>query len=126
MKKDVIRRSNIQLVCGQAKPGANLAFLKNMAVFCRDFNEKTKNLSAEPVNVEITVYSDKTYGYMIKNVPSSYLIKKLLGSRDDKKISSQEIKDILKKVIVSMNTNDEEMAFRTISGTARSFGLKVV
>ena len=87
MKKE-IRRSKIQLVCGQAKPGASLAFLKNMALFCREFNEKTKERNGELVSVEIVVYLDKSYKYSISTPPSSYLIKNVLG--DKKEITQKE------------------------------------
>src|SRR5581483_2430894 len=84
-KKKVIRRSSIQLICGQAKPGADLAFLKNAALFCKDFNndEKVKSRMGEIVNVKITVYEDKSYEYSIGNSLSTYALK---GRRSDYKL----------------------------------------
>src|SRR5437763_16711759 len=103
MKKE-IRRSKIQLVCGQAKPGANLAFLKNMALFCREFNEKTKERNGELVNVEIVVYVDKSYDYSIGTSPSSYLIQKALGEK--KEITRPELENIAEKIMPSLNTEN--------------------
>ena len=74
--KERIRRSRVQLVCGQAKPGAGLAFLKNMALFCKEFNEKTKNRVGEVVSVEITIYKNGSYEYNVGTSPSVYLLKK--------------------------------------------------
>ena len=123
MKKE-IRRSKIQLVCGQAKPGASLAFLKNMALFCREFNEKTKERNGELVNVEIVVYSDKSHEYSIGTSPSNYLIKNALG--DKKEISQAELEKIAKEVMPSLNTEDIEKAKKIVAGTVRSFnGVKV-
>ena len=75
MPKKKLGTRRIRLICGQARPSANLAFLKNMALFCKEFNEKTKNRSGEIVNVEINVYEDKSFDYNIGASPSAYLLK---------------------------------------------------
>lgn len=124
MKKKIIRRSGIQLVCGQAKPGASLAFLKNMALFCREFNEKTKDKIGVLVNVEIEVYIDNSYGYVIGSTPSSYLLKKTIG--DKKEITSAELEKIAQEIMPIFNTNNLEKATKTVAGTARSFGVKII
>src|SRR5690349_16933157 len=124
MKKKIIRRSGIQLVCGQAKPGASLAFLKNMALFCREFNEKTKDKIGVLVNVEIEVYIDNSYGYVIGSTPSSYLLKKTIG--DKKEITSAELEKIAQEIMPILNTENIEKAKNTVTGTARSFGVKII
>jgi len=119
-----VRRSRIQLVCGQAKPGASLAFLKNMALFCREFNEKTKERNGELVNVEIVVYPDKSHKYFIGTSPSSYLIKKAIG--DKKEISETELERVAKEIMPSLNTENIEQAKKIVAGTVKSFnGVKV-
>ena len=77
-KKKVIRRSKVRLICGQARPSANLAFLGNAALFCKEFNdnEKVKSRVGEIVNVDLTVYEDKSYEYIVGSSPSAYLFKK--------------------------------------------------
>ena len=120
-----VRRSRIQLVCGQAKPGASLAFLKNMALFCREFNEKTKERNGELVNVEIVVYPDKSHKYFIGTSPSSYLIKKAIGEK--KEISQADLERVAKEIMPSLNTEDIEQAKKIVSGTVKSFnGVKVI
>lgn len=127
MKKKIVRRSKIQLICGQAKPGASLAFLKNMALFCREFNEKTKERNGTLVNVEITVHDDNSYSYTIGNSPSTYLIKKAIG--DKKEITDQQLNEIVELIISSLNTGDDDIgkakAKKIIIGTAQSAGIKV-
>lgn len=119
-----IRRSRIQLICGQAKPGASLAFLKNMALFCREFNDKTKDRNGELVSVEITVYPDKSHKYVIGDTPSSHLIKKTLG--DKKEITHSELEKIAQKMMTKLSTNDIEKAKKIVAGTIGSFnGIKV-
>ncbi|CAG8547007.1 39215_t:CDS:10 [Gigaspora margarita] len=131
-----IRRSRIQLVCGQAKPGASLAFLKNMALFCREFNEKTKERNGELVNVEIIVYEDKSYKYNIGTSPSVYLLKgrrsdykslkkeekKNAREKEKKEISEAELEKIAREKMPDLNTDDLEKAKKIVAGTLRSYG----
>ena len=138
-KKEIIRRSGIQLICGQAKPGANLAFLKNMALFCKEFNnnEKVKNRMGELVNVEVIVYEDKSYAYNIGSSPCVYFLKsrrsdyKQLKTKEERRkarenerreISEAELEKIAQKMMPSFNTDDIEKAKKIVRGTVRSFG----
>ncbi|WP_172575406.1 hypothetical protein [endosymbiont GvMRE of Glomus versiforme] len=124
--KKVISRRKIQLVCGQAKAGANLAFLeKKMVLFVKDFNndEKAKKKNGELVNVEITIYEDGSYEYTIGNSPSSYLIKKAIG--DKKEISQVDLEKIANEIMPSLNTDNLEEAKKTVASTVQSFGKKV-
>ncbi|CAG8576864.1 12598_t:CDS:2 [Ambispora leptoticha] len=99
-----------EIICGQAKPGASLAFLKNMTLFCREFNEKTKERNGELVSVEIVVYPDKTH---------NHLIKKALGEK--KEITQAELEQVAKEIMSSLNTEDIEKAKKIVAGTIRSF-----
>jgi len=130
MSKKIVRRSGIQLVCGQAKPGASLAFLKNMALFCREFNEKTKEKIGLPVNVEITVYADNSYSYTIGTPPTSYLLKEIIGKEKGtrkKEISKAEIRTIVQEKLENLNTENYQEAEKIIIGTIRSFnGVKII
>jgi large subunit ribosomal protein L11 len=125
MQKDFIRRSNIQLVCGQAKPGANLAFLKNMALFCREFNEKTKDRIGTPVNVEITVKEDKSYVYSIKKVPTSFLIKQALEKNGQGFLTTGDLEKIAAEVceenFAEITPEEKQALEKTVLGTAKSF-----
>src|SRR4051812_30039155 len=88
-KKTLLRKDSFQLPCGQAKPGQKLASLdtmkksvKVMGSFCRDFNEKTKELgSGKIVNVKIKVFSDGTYKFAVKSQITSDLIKQAAGKK---------------------------------------------
>lgn len=126
MKKEINRIGKLQLVCGQVKPGANLASLNiNMVSFCREFNEQTKNEPAEKiVNVEIIAFRDKTYQFTIKGVPTIQLIKKRAGNK--KTISRLELQAITQEKLTYLNTDNLEKAEQIIAGTARSAGIKIV
>ncbi|CAG8838647.1 6610_t:CDS:2, partial [Racocetra persica] len=89
----------------QAKPGANLAFLeKNMALFCKEFNDKTKDKDGQIVSVEINVYDDKSYSYNISTPPSVYLLKN----------RQAELEEIARKLMPSLNTDDIEKAKKIV------------
>jgi large subunit ribosomal protein L11 len=118
-KKEVVRRSSVQIIGGQAKPGVSLSFLKNMPLFCKEFNEKTKDRNGELINVQLTVYQDKSYEYVIGTPPSSHLIKKTLGEK--KEISQAELEGMVKKIMPSLNTEDVKQAKKILLGTLRSF-----
>ncbi|CFW93138.1 50S ribosomal protein L11 [endosymbiont DhMRE of Dentiscutata heterogama] len=133
----IIRRSKVQLICGKAKPGANLAFLKNMALFCKEFNDKTKDKDGQIVSVEISVYDDKSHSYNISTPPGVYLLKnrrndyktirekekrKEAREKERKEISEAELEEIARKLMPSLNTDDIEKAKKIVRGTVRSYG----
>jgi len=149
MAKKIIRRSKIWLICGQAKPGASLSFLKNMAQFCKEFNnnEEVKKRNGEIVDVEIIVYEDGSIKYNIGTPPSVYLLKnrrsdykqlksKGSGGKEDRKkaleserkeISEAELEKIAREKMPSLNTDDLEKAKKIVRGTLRSYGnVKIV
>ena len=134
-----IRRSKIWLVCGQAKPGASLAFLKNMALFCKNFNNDPalKDRTGEMVSVEIISYEDGSNKYNVGTTPSVYLLKnrrsdlktikekekkKEAKAKERKEISEAELEEIARKMMSSLNTDDIEKAKKIVRGTIRSYG----
>lgn len=130
-KKTLLRKDAFQLPPGQARPGQKLASLdsmdkkiKIMNNFCRDFNEKTKEIESwKTVNVKIKVFSDGTYKFNVKGRVTSDLIKKAVGEK--KTISKEELKKIAEIKLPDLNTEDLEKAQKTIAGTAQSAGIKV-
>ncbi|KLL04102.1 MAG: 50S ribosomal protein L11 [Mycoplasmataceae bacterium CE_OT135] len=125
MQKKVSRNDRIQLPCGQAKPEKKIASLgKIMGTFCREFNEKTKQIeSGKIVNVKIKVFSDGTYKFDVKGGITSDLIKKAAGEK--KIISQEQLKKIAETQLPYLNTEDLAKAQKTIAGTAKSAGIKI-
>ena len=102
--------------------------------FCKQFNEKTKGLEGR-FPVLITVYTDKTFTFIIKKPSNSYLIKKFLkiesGSKTPgrliiAKIKTSELLNIAKEKIENMNCFDDKMAIKILAGSARSMGIEVI
>jgi large subunit ribosomal protein L11 len=106
----------------------------NIMEFCQSFNEQTKDKGDTIIPVEITVYEDRTFTFILKTPPAAVLIKKALklakasdNSKKTKvgKLSQQQLTEIAEMKIVDLNANDIEAAKKVIAGTARSMGVEI-
>ena len=108
----------------------------NIMEFCKQFNAATQELEKSmPIPTIITVFADKSFTFITKTPPASFLIKKAAGlksgSKEPSKISAGTIKrsqlaEIAQQKFADLNANDIEQATRIIEGSARSMGLSVV
>ena len=108
----------------------------NIMEFCKAFNAATDGLEkGMPIPTVITVYADRSFTFVTKTPPASFLIKKAAklksGSKEPGKIKAGTIKrsqlsEIAEMKMKDLNANDIEMATRIIEGSARSMGLEVV
>lgn len=106
----------------------------NMMEFLKKFNEQTASQMGFALPVEITVFEDRSYNFVVKQPLSSELIKKALGIQSGAGNSLKEtvgtltqaqLREIAKAKMPDLNTDNEEMAMRIIAGTARNMGVKV-
>lgn len=106
----------------------------NMMEFLKKYNEMTANQMGFKLPVEITVYSDRSYSFEIKQPLAADLIKRAAGiekgagnPKMDKAgvLTNAKLREVAKLKMADLNTNDEEMAMRIIAGTARSMGVRV-
>ena len=106
----------------------------NIMEFCKSFNEKTKDKSGFKIPVEITVYADKSFTFVLKEPPMSNLIMKVAnikkGSDNPLKnkiatLTKEQIMEIVKLKISDLNTNDEETARKIVEGSCRSMGINI-
>ena len=108
----------------------------NIMEFCKAFNAATQELEkAMPITTIITVYADRSFTFVTKTPPASFLIKKAAnlksGSKEPGKVSAGTIKRsalaaIAEQKMKDLNANDIEQATKIIEGSARSMGLQVV
>ena len=108
----------------------------NIMEFCKAFNAQTQDLEkGMPIPTIITVYADRSFTFVTKTPPASYLIKKAAGlksgSKEPGKVSGGSIKrsqlaEIAQTKFADLNANDIEQATKIIEGSARSMGLDVV
>jgi len=106
----------------------------NIAEFCQRFNAATSANPGEITPVEITVFDDRSYDFILKTPPASELIKKALGIKSGSgkslkekvgTITQAQLEEIAKKKLVDLNTRDIKAAAKTIAGTARQMGIDV-
>jgi large subunit ribosomal protein L11 len=108
----------------------------NIMEFCKAFNAATQDLEKSmPIPTIITVYADRSFTFVTKTPPASYLIKKAAnlksGSKEPGKVSAGKIKrskltEIAEMKMKDLNANDLEAATKIIEGSARAMGLEVV
>ena len=139
MSKKAVGLIKLQLPAGAANPAPPVgpalgAQGVNIMGFCKEFNAKTKDQSGMILPVEITVYADRSFTFILKSPPAAVLLKKAAGlakgsgipNRDKVgKVTKQQILEIVKIKQNDLNSNDEETASRIIEGTARSMGIEI-
>ena len=139
MTKEIVAKIKLQVPGGQATPAPPVGPALgqrgvNIGQFVSQFNEQTKNLLGMITPVEISVYKDKSFTFVLKSPPASVLLKKSAevakGSSEPNKnkigkVTRLQVEEIAKTKLPDLNTNNMDMAVRIIEGTARSMGLKV-
>ena len=129
----------LQIPAGQANPAPPVGPALgqhglNIQEFCTQFNEKTKDQMGNIVPVEITVFEDRSFTFIMKTPPAAELLKKAAkikkgsGKPNSEKIgtvTNAQLKEIAEIKMPDLNTNDVEQAMKIIAGTARQMGLEV-
>ncbi|MFC1612900.1 50S ribosomal protein L11 [Patescibacteria group bacterium] len=130
----------LQIPAGQANPAPPVGPALgqhglNIQDFCTKFNDKTKGQMGDIVPVEISVFEDRTYDFIMKSPPASDLLKKAAGIKKGSgkplqekvgKVTKDQVKEIAEKKMQDLNANDINGAMKIIEGTARQMGIKVV
>ena len=102
--------------------------------FCQSFNDQTKDKGETILPVEITVYEDRTFSFIVKQPPAAVLIRQALkidkGSDNSKKnkvgkLTQSQLEEIAKIKMPDLNATEIEPAKKVIAGTARSMGVEV-
>ena len=139
MAKKVTAVVKLQLQAGKATPappvGSTLGpYGINMMEFIKGYNEKTTSQAGSVVPVEITIFEDRSFTFIIKTPPAADLIKKAAGipagsGTPNKakvgKLTRDQLRAIAESKMVDLNANDIEAAMMIIAGTARSMGVTV-
>jgi large subunit ribosomal protein L11 len=140
MAKKVQGYVKLQVPAGSANPSPPIGPALgqqgvNIMEFCKQFNAQTQKLEKGlPITVIITVYSDRSFTFIMKTPPASVLIRKALGLEKGSgvpntqkvgKISRKQLEEVAKTKTPDLTAADLEAAVRTIAGTARSMGVDV-
>ena len=140
MAKKIQGYIRLQLPAGAANPAPPVgpalgAQGVNIMAFCKEFNAKTKDQNGMILPVIITVFSDKSFTFILKSPPASVLLKKAAniasGSarpNQDKvgKVNRKQLLEIYRLKQKDLNANSDEAGIRIIAGTARNMGIEVI
>jgi large subunit ribosomal protein L11 len=140
MAKKVQGYVKLQIPAGKANPSPPIGPALgqqgvNIMGFCKEFNAATQKMEpGMPIPVVITVYSDKSFTFIMKTPPATYLIKKAAGIESGSKtphtvkvgkLKRAQLEEIAKVKMVDLNAADMDAAVRIIAGSARSMGIDV-
>ncbi len=137
MAKKVTGFIKLQIEGGKANPAPPIGPALgqkgvNIMEFCKAFNAKTQKNAGEILPTIITVYSDRSFSFITKTPPASYLLKKLLklksgankpGHEITAKVSKKIVKEVFETKKVDLTAANEQGGMRTIEGSVRSMGI---
>jgi large subunit ribosomal protein L11 len=140
MAKKVRAVIKLQIEAGKANPAPPVGPALgqhgvNIMGFCKEYNEKTSSQAGTIVPVEITVYEDRSFSFVLKTPPASDLLKRAAGLAKGSpaqlrekvgQVTRAQVRQIAEAKMRDLNAHDVEAAMRQIEGTARSMGIEVV
>ena len=138
-RKRVLGFIKLQIPAGQANPAPPVGPALgqhgvNIMDFCKQFNSKTQKQAGTLTPVEITVYADRSFSFITKTPPTSFLILKAAGldkgsdrpqAEKVATLSADQVREIAQVKMPDLNTDSVVSAMRMVSGTARSMGINV-
>jgi large subunit ribosomal protein L11 len=139
MAKKVMAQVKLQIPGGEAKPSPPVGPALgqhgvNIMEFCKAFNAQTQNQPGVIIPVLITIYADRSFTFVLKTPPASYLLKKAAGLDKGSKepnrtkvgrLTMSQVEEIAKLKMPDLNAKDLAGAVQTIMGSARSLGIEV-
>ena len=142
MAKKITGYIKLQVAAGAATPSPPIGPALgqrgvNIMEFCKAFNAQTANLEkGMPIPTIITVFADRSFSFVTKTPPATFLLKKAAGIKSGSattgkgspiaKVKKSQIREIAEAKMKDLNANDIDMAMKTIEGSARAMGLEVV
>lgn len=139
MAKKLLTQIKLQIVGGAANPAPPIGPALgqhgvNIAGFCKEFNDKTKDKKGEVVPVIISVYEDRSFTFIMKTPPVAELIKKAANITKGSgkplqekvgKITKKQVREIAEKKMPDLNAHTVEAAMTMVEGTARQMGVTI-
>jgi large subunit ribosomal protein L11 len=139
MAKKITKKLKLVIPAGKANPAPPVGPALgqagiNIGEFVKQFNDATAKMVGDVVPVEISVYEDRTFTFVLKTSPASNLILKALGKEKGSgkntvskvgSITKAQLREIAEKKMPDLNANDIEAAMKIIAGSARSMGVDI-
>ncbi len=140
MAKQVVTKIKLQCPAGQATPAPPVGPALgqhgvNIGQFVQQFNDRTREQQGTIIPVEITVYSDRSFEFILKSPPAAVLLKQaagiVVGSGEPNKtkvgrVTRDQVREIAQRKQQDLNAASVEAAMRIVEGTARSMGIEVI
>jgi large subunit ribosomal protein L11 len=138
-KKKVLANVKLQIRAAQATPAPPVGTALgqhgvNIMEFCRQYNEQTQAFAGQVIPVELTIYEDRSFSFVLKQPPAAELIKQAAGLEKGSsepnrtkvaRLSGDQVRQIAERKMADLNANDVDQAMKIIAGTARSMGVEV-
>ncbi len=136
----IAKKIKLQIPAGKATPAPPVGTALgpagiNIGDFVNKFNEATKDKVGSIIPVDISIYEDRSFDFILKTPPASDLLKKAAGVKKGSgknvvskagKVTKAQIREIAEQKMADLNANDTEQAMKIIEGSARSMGIDVV
>lgn len=139
MAKKVVAMIKLALPAGKANPAPPVGPALgqhgvNIMAFCKEYNGKTADQAGMIIPVEISVYEDRSFTFVLKTPPASVLIRKAAGIQKGSdqpnktkvgSITRDQLREIAQTKMPDLNANDIDAAMNIVEGTARNMGVKI-
>ena len=139
MAKEVVKKIKLQIPAGKATPAPPVGTVLgpagiNLQEFCTKFNDATRDKMGDVVPVEISLYDDRSFDFILKTPPAPFLIKKAAkvqkgSSKGSKevvgKLSKADLRNIAETKLPDLNAYDVESAMKIVEGTAKNMGIEI-
>jgi large subunit ribosomal protein L11 len=140
MAKKVVAIVKLALNAGKANPAPPVGPALgqhgvNIMAFCKEYNAKTQDQTGTVIPVEISIFEDRSFTFVLKTPPASVLIKKAakieIGSNEPNKkrvgqITTAQLQEIAQIKLPDLNANDIDAAMKIVAGTAKNMGVAIV
>ena len=137
MAKAITKKIKLQIPAGKATPAPPVGTVLgpagiNLQEFCTKFNDATRDKMGDVLPVEISIYDDRTFDFVLKTPPAAFLLKKVAkiksgASKGEKvaTITEAQLREVAETKLPDLNAYDVEHAMKIVEGTARNMGIEV-
>ena len=139
MAKEAVKKIKLQIAAGKATPAPPVGTVLgpagiNLQDFCTKYNDATRDRMGDVLPVEISIYDDRSFDFVIKTPPTAFLLKKYAkvqkgstkGSKENvATISTATLKEIAEIKLPDLNAYDVEAAMKIVAGTAKNMGIAI-
>ena len=137
MAKTITKKIKLQIPAGKATPAPPVGTVLgpagiNLQEFCTKFNDATRDKMGDVLPVEISIYEDRTFDFVLKTPPAAFLLKKVAKVKSGASkgetvatITEAQLREVAEIKLPDLNAYDVEHAMKVVEGTARNMGIKV-